>query len=177
MEGYISEIRMFAGNFEPRGWAFCQGQILSINENEALFSILGTTYGGNGQTTFALPDFRGRVALASGIGPGLSPYFLGEATGSESVTMTTNNLPPHKHIQNATTDSPVQNTAANASLASNARATNPPMPNIYAENNNNPVPMGVNTGLAGNGLPFSRVQPVLPINYVICLEGFYPSRG
>ena len=87
MEGYLAEIRMFASNFAPRGWAFCQGQILSIAQNTALFSLLGTTYGGNGQTTFALPNFSSRVAVGTGQGPGLSLYTLGELAGVESVTL------------------------------------------------------------------------------------------
>src|SRR5690349_13883210 len=96
-EPFIGEIIMFAGNFAPRGWAFCQGQILSIAQNTALFSILGTTYGGNGQTTFALPDFRGRVPVGQGQGPGLSSYVLGEVSGTESTTLLTTNMPVHNH--------------------------------------------------------------------------------
>ena len=97
MEGTIGEIRMFAGTFAPRTWAFCQNQILSIAQNTALFSILGTTYGGNGQTTFALPDFRGRVAVGTGTGPGLSNIQLGQMAGTPTVTPTTNNMPAHNH--------------------------------------------------------------------------------
>src|SRR6476620_8139642 len=99
MEGYIAESRLFAGNFAPRGWAFCQGQLLSISQNTALFSILGTTYGGNGQTTFGLPDLRGRVPIHSGgsQGPGLSPYDLGEMGGTETNTLTINQMPAHNH--------------------------------------------------------------------------------
>src|SRR3954468_23228168 len=96
-EPFLGEIRMFGGNFAPRGWAFCNGQILSIAQNTALFSLLGTTYGGNGQTTFGLPDLRGRVAVSAGQGPGLSNYSLGELAGSESVTLTSANMPAHNH--------------------------------------------------------------------------------
>jgi len=96
-EQFIGEIRMFAGNFAPRGWAFCQGQIMAISTNTALFSILGTTYGGNGQTTFALPDLRGRVPTGQGAGPGLPPTTLGELAGTPSVTLTINQLPTHNH--------------------------------------------------------------------------------
>src|SRR5215210_3177126 len=98
MEGYIAEIRLFAGNFAPRGWAFCQGQILSIASNTALFSLLGTTFGGNGQTTFALPDFRGRSPFGFGQGPGLANMNLGELAGSTSVTLTTDTIPQHNHV-------------------------------------------------------------------------------
>src|SRR6185369_16953456 len=96
-EPYIASIVMFAGNFAPRGWAFCAGQILPISQNTALFSLLGTTYGGNGQTTFALPDLRGRVPNSSGQGPGLANYDLGQVGGFESITLTTNAIPAHSH--------------------------------------------------------------------------------
>ena len=100
-EAFIGEIRMFAGNFPPRGWQFCQGQLLSIAQNTALFSILGTTYGGNGQTTFALPDLRGRYPMQPGQGPGLSPRTLGEQGGSETVTLISNQMPAHTHSHTA----------------------------------------------------------------------------
>src|SRR5690242_20434903 len=97
MEGTIAEIRMFAGNFAPRGWAFCQGQILSIAQNTALFSLLGTTYGGNGQTTFGLPDFRGRTAVGTGQGPGLPSITLGELAGEPTHTLIITEMPAHNH--------------------------------------------------------------------------------
>src|SRR5436305_2548610 len=99
-DAYIGEIRMFAGNFAPRGWATCDGQILPIAQNTALFSLLGTQYGGNGQTTFALPDLRGRVPIHYGQGPGLSPYDIGEAAGTETITLTQNEIPAHSHTLN-----------------------------------------------------------------------------
>lgn len=176
MEGTIGEIRLFAGNFAPKNWALCQGQILAIQQNTALFSILGTTYGGNGQTTFGLPDFRGRVGIGVGQGPGLSNYILGQVQGTENMTLTQNNLPPHVHQQTASGNEPSQNTASGAALASNGRSTNPPMPNIYAAASN-PVNMGSTTAPAGAGQPFSIVQPVLGMNYIICLFGVFPSRN
>src|SRR4051812_28387187 len=97
MEADLAMVFMFAGNFAPRGFASCEGQILAISQNTALFSLLGTTYGGNGQTTFALPDLRGRSAIGQGQGPGLSPYVEGQTGGSETVTLTVNQLPPHTH--------------------------------------------------------------------------------
>ena len=103
-EPYIAGIVLFAGNFAPRGWAFCNGQILSIAQNTALFSLLGTTYGGNGQTTFALPDLRGRVPIQPGQGPGLPLYDLGEAGGAPTTTLVANNLPAHSHSLNAVTE-------------------------------------------------------------------------
>src|ERR1700754_404975 len=115
MEGYIAEIRLFAGNFAPRNWAYCAGQIISIAQNTALFSLLGTTYGGNGQTTFALPDLRGRAAVGTGQGGGLTNRVLGEIGGSESVTLLVSNLAPHNHMvaTNNTPASGVQNSPSN----------------------------------------------------------------
>lgn len=177
MEGTIGEIRLFAGNFAPRAWAFCDGSLQSIAQNTACFSILGTTYGGNGQTTFALPDLRGRLPVGAGQGPGLSPYQLGQVSGMESVTLTVQTIPPHAHGMFASADPPTQNSAQGASLATNGRATNPPMPNIYAAGETNQVAMGSSTSVVGSGSPFSIVQPILGLNYIICLEGIFPSRN
>src|SRR5215210_2000666 len=102
MEGYIAEIRLFAGNFAPRGWAFCSGQILSIAQNTALFSLLGTTFGGNGQTTFALPDLRGRVAVGPGQGPGLPAVNLGQVSGEPTHTLIITEMPAHNHTTQVT---------------------------------------------------------------------------
>src|SRR5215213_7415071 len=100
---YIGEIRMFGGNFPPSGWAFCDGQLLPISENDALFNLIGTTYGGDGESTFALPDLRGRTPVHTGTGPGLSPYTMGEGGGVESVTLTTQQIPTHNHQWMAST--------------------------------------------------------------------------
>ena len=101
-EPFLGQLMLFGGNFAPRGWALCNGQILAINQNTALFSLLGTTYGGNGQTTFALPDLRGRAPLHAGQGPGLSPYALGQVGGTENVTLLATEMPAHTHAQPAT---------------------------------------------------------------------------
>ena len=176
MEGVMSTILLFGGNFAPQYWAFCQNQIISIASNTALFSLLGTTYGGNGQTTFALPDFRGRVPVGVGQGPGLSDYSLGQLAGGESVTLNINNLPGHVHTilpqiktssTNPTTDSPNANI-----LATNDN-------NICAASNTTNGSMAAGTlTLANNGnnLPFSLRQPYLGLNFVICMQGIYPSR-
>jgi len=111
---YVGEIRMFAGNFNPSGWAFCNGQLLPISQNTALFSLLGTQYGGNGQTTFALPDLRGRAPIGFNQGPGLSPYQLGENGGTESVTLNTGQMPAHQHQQPATNADQDTNRPSNA---------------------------------------------------------------
>lgn len=167
----IGEIRLFAGNFAPRGWAFCDGQVLSIAQNTALFSILGTTYGGNGQTTFALPDLRGRASIGPRQGPGLSSYALGEPGGQETVTLTTTQIPAHNHTLNVnngvgTTTSPVNAVPAvsasrDSEYASTANAT-----------------MATTAiGNAGGSQPHENRQPYLAINYIIALVGLFPSRN
>lgn len=177
MEGTIGEIRMFAGNFAPRNWAFCNNQILSIAQNTALFSILGTTYGGNGQTTFALPDLRGRVPVGTGQGPGLPSVILGELSGSPTHTLITNEIPAHTHTLNASTNGPADNTAAGDLLASQSRSNGGTMPNVYGPNSNQ-TPMGnLAIGITGGSQPFSIMQPYLGMNYIICLFGIFPSRN
>lgn len=175
MEGTIGEIRMFAGNFAPRNWAFCQGQTIAISQNTALFSILGTTFGGNGQTTFALPDFSSRVAIGTGQGPGLSSYQLGQAAGTETNTILITNMPAHNHQMQASGDGPTQGTASGASLASSTRSTS--VPNIYVSGASNQVPMASATTIAGGSQPMNNVQPYLGMNYIICLFGIFPSRN
>ena len=168
---------MFAGDFAPKNWAYCQGQLISISQNTALFSILGTTYGGDGRVTFGLPDLRGRVAVGPGQGPGLSNYALGEMIGTESVTLLSANLPQHNHPQMGSSNEPTSNSASGAALATNGRGTTPPMPNIYSTDGSNPVPMGVPTGVSGGGQPVSVLQPVMGMNYIVCMYGVFPSRN
>ncbi|MVT27890.1 phage tail protein [Acidovorax citrulli] len=172
-EPYLGEISMFAGNF-PKGWAFCQGQILPIAQNSALFALLGTTYGGNGQTTFALPDLRGRVPLGQGQGPGLQPYSQGQVGGRETVTLQGNQMPMHTH----TTSVSVSSNAGN-SAAPNGRylAASDQRNDQYTDQSGNGSLAGVTTGFAGNSLPHENMQPYLCINFIIALEGVYPSRN
>lgn len=177
MDGYMGEIRLFAGDFAPKYWAFCNGQLLAIAQNQALFSLLGTTYGGNGQTTFALPDLKGRVPVGVGQGPGLSSVNLGDKFGAENVTLIANQLPIHSHSLNASGNGPTINTAEVNLLASQARANGGTMPDVYAANSG-PVAMGSSAiGNTGGNQPFSIRQPHLGLNYVICLSGLYPSRN
>lgn len=177
MEGYLAQIIMFAGNFAPQAWAFCAGQILAISQNTALFSLLGTTYGGNGQTTFALPDFRGRVPIGTGQGPGLSNFTLGEQAGTPTTTLLITNMPAHNHT--ATTSVGV--TSANTTSeepAGNILASQ--ADNFYgAPASANGSLGGVTTtiGLSGGNQPFNIMQPYLAMNFIICLEGIYPSRN
>lgn len=168
---------MFGFNFPPQGWAFCQGQLLSISQNTALFALLGTTYGGNGQTTFGLPDLRGRSPIGIGQGPGLSPIQQGEVSGAENVTLLTTNMPAHTHT--ATVNVPV--TTANAS-------TEEPAGNIFAGQGNNFFAaantangsMGGVTATvapAGNNQPIGIRNPYLGLNFSIALQGIFPSRN
>jgi microcystin-dependent protein len=178
MEGYIGQVILFAGNFAPRGWAFCQGQLLSIQTNTALFSILGTTYGGNGQTNFALPDLRGRVAVGQGQGPGLSNWVLGESTGVENVSLVVTEMPAHSHLVQVSAGAADTGTASNNYLANaNAQFGADPIP-VNTYNGGTGATLAVNTiGPAGGSQPHENIQPSLCINYIICLEGIFPSRN
>ncbi|TGE27356.1 phage tail protein [Hymenobacter metallicola] len=182
-EAYIGSLVLFAGNFAPRGWAFCDGSLLSIAQNSALFSILGTTYGGNGQTTFALPDLRGRTPVHANngqAGPGVAAVQLGERAGTNSVTLNSQQLPAHTHGQQfmsgaATAAAPAAGLSlaqANGSVPSTGDTT---ATNIYGSSGT-PV-AGGQTSAAGNSQPVSVMQPYLGINYIICLQGLYPSRN
>jgi microcystin-dependent protein len=180
MEGTIGEIRMFAGNFAPRSWAFCQNQIMPIAQNTALFSILGTTYGGNGQTTFALPDFRGRVALGTGQGPGLPSVQLGELAGATSVTLTTGNMPSHNHPLTGTVNPTANNdsggltdTPGNARLGAGTffTAASDAVVNMAAAASTLAV------GINGSSQPFGIMPPYTGMNFIICLQGIFPSRN
>jgi len=178
---FLGSIALFAGNFAPRGWAFCAGQVLSIAQNTALFSILGTTYGGNGQTTFALPNLQSRVAIGAGQGPGLSNYDLGQTGGSETVTLTASQMPAHTHALSLALN--VKNFAGNSRtpvgnvLANEAGGVVAPYSNQSPDGT---MAAGALTGTAaaaGSGLPVPIIQPYLTINYIIALQGIYPSRN
>ena len=169
---FLGEIKLFAGNFAPRGYALCQGQLLSIAQNSALFSILGTTYGGNGVNTFALPDLRGRVPVQPGQGPGLSSYTLGEMAGVESTTLTSNNMPIHTHSLGAVAGPGNTNSPVSAFLAAGSPEANP-----YAVGSASTTLSTQAIGTAGGSQPFSLLQPYLCLNFIIALEGIFPSRN
>lgn len=189
----LGSISMFAGNFAPRGWALCQGQLLAISQNTALFSILGTTYGGDGRTTFALPDLRGRAPVSSGHGPGLSQRNLGSRSGTEITTLSINNLPNHSHNATFTQTAGVSTTPAVADEANTDEPTNNKLaiPNISGANKvysnatadanlaNGTATVAGNVTIAptGNQQAFNNMQPYLTINYVIALVGVFPSRS
>jgi microcystin-dependent protein len=184
MEGTIAEIRMFAGTFAPRTWLFCSGQIISIAQNTAMFSLLGTTYGGNGQTTFAIPDFRGRVAVGTGTGPGLPTVQLGQVAGTPTVTLLTTNMPAHNHAVTGTVTMQANNDSAGlGDDATNARLGLPDSPNnIFTTNTGSLVPMAplttnLTAGVNGGSQPFSIMPPYLGMNYIICQFGIFPSRN
>ncbi|SFW77299.1 Microcystin-dependent protein [Sinomicrobium oceani] len=173
MDEFIGVIKLFAGNFPPKDWAFCNGQLLSIASNSALFSILGTTYGGDGITTFALPDLRGRVPVHNGDsqGPGLQYVDLGEAGGTNTNTLLTSNIPPHNHAIRA------NNQAGNSADPSNNYPANTgAVDKEYSDTANTTMNIQM-TGLTGGGIPVNNMQPYLGLNYIICLYGIYPPRN
>ena len=161
---YVGEIRMFAGNFPPAGWMFCEGQLLPISENETLFQLIGTTYGGDGQSTFALPDLRGRLPIHQGNG-----FILAETAGAEEITLTVNQIPAHSHVPLATGNNGNQPSPIGGLWAANA---------VVKPYNINPaaVNMGTNSMTpTGGSQPHSNLQPYLCIDFIISLFGIFPS--
>ncbi|KAA3650177.1 MAG: phage tail protein [Proteobacteria bacterium] len=169
-EPFVGEIRMFAGNFAPRGWAFCDGQLLAISQNDALFSLLGTIYGGDGRTTFGLPDMRGRIPNHAGHGPGLSDRRLGAKYGMEQESLTVNQLPSHNHPFQVSSAAGTQSNNENQFLAtsSNVRVYRPVAANTSLE------PTAITN--TGSSQPHNNMMPFLCINFIIALVGIYPSR-
>jgi microcystin-dependent protein len=167
---FIAEIRIFAGNFAPRGWAFCNGQILPISQNTALFSLLGTTYGGDGRTNFALPNLQGRFPMHPGQGPGLSLRSLGEINGSEAVTLTINELPAHAHALNAAAD-------ATSVVPTGLLPGTPASAKIYGGTSNPTTLAGAAVGASGGSQPHNNMQPYLTLNFIIALQGVFPPRA
>ncbi len=164
-EDMLGEIKLFAGNFAPRNWAICDGRLLPISSNTALFSILGTTYGGDGRTTFALPDLRGRVPMGPGSGPGLSDRKLGEKGGTETNTLTTQQIPAHHHVMPVIDETEFHPEEPHEHGAPHG-VVSVPIP-----------PTGnMNTANTGANQPVNNVQPYTAINYIICTSGSYPSR-
>jgi len=172
-EPFLGEIRMFGGNFAPRGWAFCDGQLLAIAQNTALFSLLGTTYGGDGRTTFGLPDLRGRAPIHEGSGPGLSNYPLGSKGGSETTTLTVQNLPSHNHVARAAGPAGNSNDAIGNVWADDAGVSSATYSSAAATGSMR----GDAIGNTGGNQSFSNVQPYLAVSFIIALQGVYPSRN
>ncbi|MGZ5273038.1 MAG: phage tail protein [Kaistella sp.] len=170
-EPYLGQIAFVAFTFAPKGWADCDGQIMSIAQNTALFSLLGTTYGGNGQTTFALPDMRGRVLIDDGQGPGLSPYSSGQNGGAETHTLTINEMPMHNHAVNAVTAEGNQNIPT-AALPANTKV----LDKEYSDASPDTQMAATMINPAGGSQPHNNMQPYLTLKCIIALQGIYPSR-
>ena len=171
-EPFLGEIRMFAGNFAPRGWAFCDGQLLAVSENDALFSLFGTIYGGDGRTTFGLPDLRGRFPVHQGTGPGLSQRRLGVKAGTETETITLTHLPSHAHTV-AGHSGPGQSSA----LAGNTFATSASGDWQYSNQSQDAVLDSKTIANTGGSASHTNVPPFLCINFIVALLGIYPSRN
>jgi len=171
-DSFISEIRIFGFNFPPKGWAACNGQTMAISQNQALFSLLGTTYGGNGVTTFALPNLQGRIPVHQGQGLGLSSYQLGSVGGEQAHTLTLGETPavPHSHTLQAVSEAATANTATSSTYLAAQAATYGPPTNL--------VSMAASEiGSSGGGQPHPNMQPYLVLNFCICLQGLFPSRN
>ncbi|TSI05172.1 phage tail protein [Lysinibacillus sp. BW-2-10] len=174
-EPFIGEIRPFAGKFAPKGWALCNGQLLPIIQNTALYSILGTMYGGDGKTTFALPNLQGRVVLQQGTGPGLTGRVQGQSGGSATETLITSQMPVHSHVPNCqSTLTPGLNNPSNA-IWSNVDTSNRGK-DIYTDSQPNAL-MSTNAILStGGSQPHNNMQPYLGLNFIIALQGIFPAR-
>lgn len=190
MEPFIGQIQAFGFNFAPRGWALCQGQLLAISQNTALFSLLGTMYGGDGRTTFGLPDLRGRVIVGYGNGPGLTPNTIGAKGGTETTTLNVTNLPSHTHQANLSGSSVTikASSSAGTSPAPSSRSnvlSAATSGNIYTNNTpdvdlnvGNDVSSGnITIGNTGGNIPFNNMQPYQVVNVSIALVGIFPSRS
>ncbi len=168
---YIGEIRMFGGSFAPAGWAFCSGETVAISQNDALFNLIGTTYGGDGQETFNLPDLRGRIPIHAGTGPGLSTRIIGEAAGVESVTLTSQQIPSHSH--------PLLGSTANGTSTSPSGAlpASPTALDLYRPATTPASPLAPQAVVpAGGSQPHDNMAPYLVITFIISLSGIYPSQ-
>ena len=168
-DAFIAEIKIFAGNFAPRGWAFCNGQLLPIAQNTALFSLVGTIYGGDGRTTFGLPDLRGRTPMHPGNGPGLTGRRLGQRGGVRDVTLTTAQMPAHRHAVQATTNDATETNPQGQLLAAPAEPTYAPPVDL--------TEMAAELDAVGGGQAHTNMQPYIQMNYIIALTGTYPSRN
>jgi microcystin-dependent protein len=169
-EGFIGEVKLFAGNYAPRNWAFCDGQLLPISQNQALFSIVGTLYGGDGRTTFALPDLRGRVPVGVGAGPGLSTVNQGQKQGAETITLTTSQLPSHEHKLENVAEVDIKSSPVNNNHSkTEAQKVLTPVTTAGATT--------VTTTNSGGSQPISIKPPSLGLRYIICIIGIFPSRS
>jgi microcystin-dependent protein len=174
---YLGAIFLFAGNFAPRGYMLCQGQVLPISQYTALFSILGTTYGGNGTTNFQLPDLRGRAPIGEGTGPGLSPVVLGQSAGNQNVSILTNNMPAHSHVVNVSTAGGQQNSPQNNFIAPPLDGNGNPTGGFNTAATSGATLAPASVGMSGGGVPLGVQNPYLGLNYIIAIQGIFPSRN
>ena len=175
MEGTLAEIRSFGGNFAPQGWVLCDGSLLSIADWTAVFALIGTTYGGDGQTTFGVPDLRGRLPVGEGTGPGLPTMTLGEISGEANHTLTTNEMPQHNHSATAPAAS-----ASTTAMPSAAAAPGPVTLGAAVSKGFGTTALALappTLGAAGGSQPHNNLQPYLGMNYIMCVEGIFPSRN
>ena len=172
MDPFIGEIRLFAGTYAPTGWNFCDGTLLQLSQYDALYALLGTTYGGDGRATFALPDLRGRVPVHQGAGPGLSNYTMGQTGGVEMVTLTSANMPPHTHALFVSTAAGTANVPTG-----NVLAQAPSGSNVYRETTGTVAFSASQIIPTGGSQPHENRQPFQAMNYIIALEGIWPSQG
>jgi microcystin-dependent protein len=177
MDAYLGEIRMFGGNFAPSGWQMCNGQILAISQYNALFAILGTTYGGNGTTTFALPDMRSRVPNHQGTGPGLSAYVLGQHSGSENVTILQSQMPVHTHLMKTVSAAAGQGFPSNNYLSSSNDPSDGNTINTYSNANPDGTLNANAVSTAGSSIPLEIMQPYLTVTFIIAMVGIFPTRN
>lgn len=192
MDGTMANVTLFAGNFAPRSWAFCHGQLMPISSNSALFSLVGTIFGGDGRSSFGLPELRSRVPIGAGQGPGLGNRPLGHSFGTEFSTLNALNMPPHNHpvtiSDSGGVDIPVNTEAGDEDetspgvgvLANTGASSYASTPTVNAKYSANPIPvtgMKIDTGVVGVGQSFENLQPSLGMNYIICLQGVFPSRS
>lgn len=169
MDPFIGEIKIFTGNFAPYGWAFCNGQTMNITQNTALFSLLGTMYGGDGKTTFALPNLQGRAPMHTGAGPGLTPRNVGQTGGDASVTLISSEMPQHSHVPQSVATATVSTTTGSVWAGGSRGST------LYATAANTPMNPGA-LGVAGGSQPHNNMQPYLPMSFIIALQGIFPPR-
>jgi microcystin-dependent protein len=173
MDPYVGEIRLFAGSFAPRDWALCNGQLLPIQQNTALFSLLGTQYGGNGQTNFALPDLQGKAPVHQGQGPGLTPRVVGEIDGSSTAPLLINQIPAHTHVPNSQSSQGVAD-PTNAIWTNTVGLRGP---QFYGPTPDTDTQMSLQAiQVSGGSQPHNNMQPYLGLNYIIALTGIFPPR-
>lgn len=165
---FVAEIRIFAGNFAPTGWATCDGQLLPISQNTALFSLLGTNYGGNGKSNFGLPNLQGSAPIMWGQGPGLSDYFIGESVGQQTVTLIQSEMPAHSHPLIASPGNGNRNSPAN---------TTPAAASVYGDGGYNTLMSPASTTVVGSDQPHNNMQPYLGLFFIIAMQGIFPPRG